>query len=175
MHGMINGQCFIQRVGCPGISHSLISSFPSPALLTSAIYLYYFPTPKASCPLPFHLRNHDSVWNTVCPLPFPPRRLVVAISTCVFHINPYKCRNELSWRYQSLLQSLERKQTEVEQLSQEFESKIRAKEVKCFLIISLIGCLVAVHVHVCTCSCSVQHNTSKGGVRTVKVGRFRCL
>ena len=39
------------------------------------------------------------------------------------------CRNELSWRYQTLLQSLERKKTEVEQLSQEFESKIRAKEV----------------------------------------------
>ena len=41
------------------------------------------------------------------------------------------CRNELSWRYQTLLQSLERKKTEVEQLSQEFESKIRAKEVYC--------------------------------------------
>ena len=39
------------------------------------------------------------------------------------------CRNELSWRYQMLLQSLERKKTEVEQLSQEFESKIRTKEV----------------------------------------------
>ena len=33
-------QCFIQRVGCPGISHPLSSSLPPQALLTSAIYLY---------------------------------------------------------------------------------------------------------------------------------------
>ena len=35
----------------------------------------------------------------------------------------------MSWRYENLMQSLERKQAEVGQLSQEFESKIRAKEV----------------------------------------------
>jgi len=39
-------------------------------------------------------------------------------------------RNELSWRYQCLLHSLERKGAEVEQLSKDFESKIRAKEVR---------------------------------------------
>lgn len=49
------------------------------------------------------------------------------LNTVYMCINFY--RNELSWRYQTLLQSLERKQTEVEQLSQDFESKIRAKEV----------------------------------------------
>ena len=48
---------------------------------------------------------------------------LLLVCMCVYY------RNELSWRYQTLLQSLERKKTEVEQLSQEFESKIRAKEV----------------------------------------------
>ena len=35
---------------------------PTPqALLISAIYLYHFPTPRASCPLCCHLKNHESV------------------------------------------------------------------------------------------------------------------
>ena len=36
--------------------------FPPQALLTSAIYL--FTIPRASCPLPCHLKNHHSVRNT---------------------------------------------------------------------------------------------------------------
>ena len=40
----------------------LSSSFPLQALLTSAIY---FPTPRASRPLPCHLKYHDYVLNTV--------------------------------------------------------------------------------------------------------------
>ena len=43
---------------------SSMISFPPQVLLTSAIYSYYFPTPRASCPLPCHLKNHHSVWNT---------------------------------------------------------------------------------------------------------------
>ena len=35
-----------------------------------------------------------------------------------------------------MLQSLERKKTEVEQLSQEFETKIRAKEVRYYWVIT---------------------------------------
>ena len=42
----------------------LTSSFPPQGLLTSAIYSYYYPTSRASCPLPCHLKNHESVWNT---------------------------------------------------------------------------------------------------------------
>ena len=42
------------------ISHPLSSSFTPNILLTSAILL---PTPKASCPLSCHLKNHDSVWS----------------------------------------------------------------------------------------------------------------
>ena len=42
----------------------LSSSFPSQALLTSAIYLYYLPTPRPSYPSPCHLKICDSVWNT---------------------------------------------------------------------------------------------------------------
>ena len=50
----------------PGISHPPKLKFlPS----TFAIYLYYFPTPRASCPLPCHLKNHDSVWNIACSIP----------------------------------------------------------------------------------------------------------
>ena len=38
--------------------------FPPQALPTSAIYLYCFPTSRALCPLPCHIKNHDSVRNT---------------------------------------------------------------------------------------------------------------
>ena len=58
--GSYSQQCFIQRVGNPKLKD------PPQALLTPTIYiyLYYFPTPGgASCPLPCHLRNNDSVWN----------------------------------------------------------------------------------------------------------------
>ena len=43
----------------------LSSNFPPQALLASTIYfLYYFPTPRASCPLLWRLKYHDPVWNT---------------------------------------------------------------------------------------------------------------
>ena len=47
--------------GVPWDFPLLSSTFPPQALLTSAIYLYYFPTPRASRPQPFRLKNHDSV------------------------------------------------------------------------------------------------------------------
>ena len=41
----------------------------------------------------------------------------------------YYGRTETSWRYGQLMKLLELRQHEVEQLSQDFENKIRAKEV----------------------------------------------
>ncbi len=35
----------------------------------------------------------------------------------------------MGWRYRNLVQVLDRKRSEVEQLSHDFESKLRAKEV----------------------------------------------
>ena len=48
---------------------------------------------------------------------------------CQNHYTPPPLRNELSWRYQNLLQSLDHKRSEVEQLSNDFEARIRSKEV----------------------------------------------
>lgn len=39
------------------------------------------------------------------------------------------CSNEMTWRYRNLLQLLQRKRNEMEQLSNEFESRVRTKEV----------------------------------------------
>ena len=41
----------------------------------------------------------------------------------------YYGRTESSWRYGQLMKQLELRQHEVEQLSKDFENKIRAKEV----------------------------------------------
>ena len=41
----------------------------------------------------------------------------------------YYGRTETSWRYGQLMKQLELRQHEVEQLSKDFENKIRAKEV----------------------------------------------
>ena len=49
--------------GEPGFSSPKLK-FPPEGLLTSTSNLYYFPAPRASCALPFYLKNHDSVWNT---------------------------------------------------------------------------------------------------------------
>ena len=46
-----HNQCFILRVGFDP------TCFPPQVLLTSAIYLYYFPTQRASCPLPCHIKK----------------------------------------------------------------------------------------------------------------------
>ncbi len=46
------------------------------------------------------------------------------------HTHTYTHSNQMSWRYQNLAQALDKKQSEVEQLSQDFESKLRAKEVR---------------------------------------------
>ena len=40
----------------------------------------------------------------------------------------YISSNEMSWRYKNLMELLERKRTEMEKLSQEFETHVRAKE-----------------------------------------------
>ena len=59
----------------------------------------------------------------------------------------FSSRNELSWRYQTLLHSLERKGAEVEQLSKDFESKIRAKEVcVCVCVLSSLISLFSASV-----------------------------
>ena len=40
----------------------------------------------------------------------------------------YISSNEMSWRYKNLMELLERKRTEMEKLSQEFETHVRVKE-----------------------------------------------
>ncbi len=50
-----------------------------------------------------------------------------------FYCPSFLCRNEMGWRYRSLVQVLDRKRSEVEQLSHDFESKLRAKEVSCYI------------------------------------------
>lgn len=69
-----------------------------------------------------------STWSSLC-IALCNKDTIILIVTVDYYIILVYYRNELSWRYQTLLQSLERKKTEVEQLSQDFESKIRAKEV----------------------------------------------
>ena len=58
------------------------------------------------------------------------------------------CRNHLCWRYQTLVQTLERKRMEVELLSSEFESKLRTKEVQ-------------THSHSHTCTHSHSHSLTQ--------------
>ena len=53
-------QCFIQRVGDLGFPTPKLKS-PPQALLTSTIYLCYFPAPRTLYSLHCHLKNHDCV------------------------------------------------------------------------------------------------------------------
>ena len=52
-------QCFIQRMGDLRFPNTLMLKFPP-----SNFADFRHATLRALCPLPCHLRNHDSVWNT---------------------------------------------------------------------------------------------------------------
>ena len=65
---VVDSQCFIQRVGNLWFPNPKLKFPPSSFADFCHIiymYLYYFSTPRASCPLSCPLINHDSVWNTV--------------------------------------------------------------------------------------------------------------
>ena len=47
-------------------------------------------------------------------------------------------RTETAWRYGQLMKQLELRKHEVEQLSKDFENKIRSKEVTCCVCYSIL-------------------------------------
>ncbi len=79
----------------------------------------------------------------------------------------------MSWRYKSLVQELEKKQSEVEKLSEDFESKLRTKEVSVYIrqCQSVVQCMTLLlvsggAVQVETRASQTSHHSEYGGYKT---------